>query len=227
MIVDLDGEHRLGDRRVGAEVGDDLQRLTGGDVRAGGVRILDHRGGDDVDVAGDDRTLGEVAVEVLAERPDRIAGSTVEHELGVVDHDRPIADLAHRRRVVGHEHDRPAIRLELLDPAQALRLEQLVPDREHFVDQQHVRVEIDGDGEAEPDVHPRRVVLDRLVDELGELGEGDDVVEDPVDLTPAHAVERGVDVHVLADRTARGGTRRQARAATPVGRGPAPDPGWG
>ena len=79
---------------------------------------------------------------------------------------------------MGDEHDRASLGLELLDPAQALRLEQLVADGEHLVDEQHVGVEVDGDGEPEAHVHARRVVLDRLVDELGELGEVDDVVED-------------------------------------------------
>ena len=47
---------------------------------------------------------------------------------------------------------------------------------------QDVGVHVDGHGEAQPDVHARGVELDLVVDELLELGEGDDVVEDPVDL---------------------------------------------
>ena len=39
------------------------------------------------------------------------------------------------------------------------------------------RVDVDGDREAQPHVHARRVVLDLVVDELLELGELDDVVE--------------------------------------------------
>ena len=109
-----------------------------------------------------------------------------------------VAHLAHGGGVVGDEHDRPSLGLELLDPAQALGLEQLVADGEHLVDEQHVGVEVDGHGEPEAHVHARRVVLDRLVDELLQLGEGDDLVEAAVDLLARHAVERGVDVDVLA-----------------------------
>ena len=52
---------------------------------------------------------------------------------------------------------------------------------------QDVGVHVDGHGEAEPDVHARGVELDLPVDELLELGEVDDVVEDPVDLLLGHA----------------------------------------
>jgi hypothetical protein len=46
--------------------------------------------------------------------------------------------------------------------------ERLVADREHLVDQQELRIGVDRDRETEPDVHPRRVVLDRLVEEVAE-----------------------------------------------------------
>ncbi len=56
-------------------------------------------------------------------------------------------------------------------------LELRVADAEDFVDDQHVRVEVRRDREAEPRVHPRRVALDRRVDELADAGEVDDLVE--------------------------------------------------
>ena len=136
-------------------------------------------------------------MEVLAEHADRLARLAVEDQPAVVEDERPVADLAGGLGGVGDEHDRAALGLELLDPAQAFHLERLVADGEDFVDEEDVGVEVDGHGEAEAHVHPRRVVLDRFVDELGELGELDDVVEDPVDLLAAHAVEGGVDVDVL------------------------------
>ena len=86
---------------------------------------------------------------------------------------------------MGDEQDRPALPLELGDLVQALARERLVADREHLVDEQDVRVDVHGDREAEPDVHARRVVLDRVVDELLELGELDDRVEQAVGLLAA------------------------------------------
>ena len=59
----------------------------------------------------------------------------------------------------------------------ALLLERRVADGEDLVDQQDVGVDVDRDREAEPDVHAGRVVLHRLVDELLDAGEVDDLVE--------------------------------------------------
>ena len=199
-VADLDVEHGLGDRDLGVEVDLDGEGFPGQQVTAAGLV-------DVVNPHGADRAGGrvrhqhplhvELAVEVFAEHSDRLARLAVEDQPAVVEHERPVADLAGGLGGVRDEHDRPALGLELLDPAQALHLERLVADGEHFVDEQDVGVEVDGHGEAEADVHPGRVVLDRFVDELGELGELDDVVEDAVDLLAAHAVERGVDVDVL------------------------------
>ena len=52
-----------------------------------------------------------------------------------------------------------------------------VADREHLVDQQDLGVDLDRHREREAHVHPRGVVLQPHVEELLELGEGDDVVE--------------------------------------------------
>jgi len=54
------------------------------------------------------------------------------------------------------------------------------------------------DREAEARVHPRRVALDRRVDELVDAGEVDDGVELPRDLGARHAHDRALQVDVLA-----------------------------
>ena len=53
---------------------------------------------------------------------------------------------------------------------EALLLKRSISDGEHLVDQQDVRVDLDRDGEGEPDLHPRRVVLELQLLELGQLG---------------------------------------------------------
>ncbi len=77
-------------------------------------------------------------------------------------------------------------------------LELLVADRQHLVDEQDVRVDVDRDREPEAHVHARRVVLHRRVDEPLEAGELDDVVEPAVDLALAQPQDRSVQVDVLA-----------------------------
>ena len=76
--------------------------------------------------------------------------------------------------------------------------EALVADRQHFVDEQHVGVDVDGHGEAEAHVHARRVGLDRRVDEVLQLGELDDLVEALLDLLLREAEHDAVDEDVLA-----------------------------
>ena len=61
--------------------------------------------------------------------------------------------------------------------ARHLLVKRLVADGEHFVDEQHVGIDVDRHGEPEAHVHAGRVGLHRRVDELLELGKGDDLVE--------------------------------------------------
>ena len=90
------------------------------------------------------------------------------------------------------------LRALLLHLAEALALEGDVADGEHFVDEQDVCVEMCGNREREPHVHAAGVALHRCVDELLDLGEGDDLVELARDLGAAHAEDRPVEVDVLA-----------------------------
>src|SRR5207253_2981596 len=51
-----------------------------------------------------------------------------------------------------------------------------IADGEHLIDQDHLRVDMDGAGEPEPHEHPRGEELHLRVHELAELGELHDVV---------------------------------------------------
>ena len=58
---------------------------------------------------------------MLAERPHRLAGGVVSAtSLAVVEHDRPVTDLAHEVGGVGDEENRAALALEARDPLEAL-----------------------------------------------------------------------------------------------------------
>ena len=116
----------------------------------------------------------------------------------MVDEDRARAQIDDRRQVVRDEDERDAARDQLAHAVDALLLEADVADAEHFVDEQHVGVEVRGDREAEPRVHARRVALDRRVDELADAGEVDDRVELARDLGALHAHDRALQVDVLA-----------------------------
>ena len=101
---------------------------------------------------------------------------------------------------VGDDHDQPAAGHHRLDARLALGAEGAIPDREHLVEHQDLRIEGGGDREAEARAHPVRVEADRLVDERAEVGEVDDRLHALPDLPARDAEERGVQQDVLATR---------------------------
>ena len=115
-----------------------------------------------------------------------------------VQEDRALAQPLDRGRVVRDEDDRAALFLEREDAAEALPLEGLVADGEDLVEQQDVRVEERGNGEAEAHRHPRRVRAHRAVDRMLELGERDDLVEPLLDVGAPEALDGAVQEDVLA-----------------------------
>ena len=64
-----------------------------------------------------------------------------------------------------------ALREIALHPRDAFLLERFVADREHLVGDQYVRLQRGRDREAEPHDHAGRVMLDRVVDVLAQIGE--------------------------------------------------------
>ena len=129
---------------------------------------------------------------------DRVARRSVERDLAVTQQHRAVAQALDGLRIVRHEDDRPATPLELGDLAKALSLEVLVADREHLVEQEHVRLDVRSDGETESHVHPRRIGPHRQVDEPLELGERDDLVHQLANACAREPVDRPVQEDVLA-----------------------------
>ena len=118
-------------------------------------------------------------------------------EPAVVQPGGGVAQALHQRHAVGDEHDRHPAAAQLVQVVEAAALELLVAHRDDLVDDQDLRVEVDRDGEAEPDIHPAGVDLDRSVDEVAQPGEVDDAVHRRGDLTPAHAEDRAVEVDIF------------------------------
>ena len=92
---------------------------------------------------------------VGAQDPQRVPRIAVDDDPALLQHDRAVAEPADLLERVRHQHDRTALALEPADPVEALALEGLVADREHFVDEQDIRVDVDGPGERQPHVHAR------------------------------------------------------------------------
>ena len=146
--------------------------------------------------------VGRGRLALLGERAavprDRLVHRAVERERASLQEHRAVAQALDRGRVVRDEEDRAAALLEGRDHAEALALEALVADREDLVEEQHVGLEERGDREPEPHRHAGGVRLDRPVDRVLELGERHDLVEALADPHAREALQRAVQLDVLA-----------------------------
>ena len=204
-VAHLEVQSRRLDRRVGAQVDLEPERLAGEKLRALVARRVEQPRAADLGLAGPPLAQARAPlgrIEVVGEQApvagDRLVRRPVVDLLAGREEDRPLAEPLDRLGVVRDEEDRAALVLERGDDAEALPLEVLVADREDLVEQQHVGLQERGDREAEPHRHPARVRADRPVDRVLELGEGDDLVEALADLGAAQALDRAVQVDVLA-----------------------------
>ena len=205
--LELDGVRVLGRSAARPEM--DLHHLAGVEKRRDrpcGVAGLDAAqviAGRRVRAIGRARLLvTRVLVHPLV-APRHLGRAAVVDHVTALQHHRPRAQLAHAREVVAHQEHGAPLAAQVLHPAEALVPEMQVPDRQHFVDDQNLRLEVRGDGKRQPHVHPARIGLHWRMDELLELGEGDDGVELADDLRAKHAEDRPVEEDVLPARQIR------------------------
>src|SRR6516164_3057554 len=90
--------------------------------------------------------------------------------------------------------------LQFIYPRQALPLERKIADREHFIKQQSIELEVGGNCKAQPQIHSRRVTLYGHIKETSDLGKFHDATKLPGDLLARHAKLCAVQVDVLATR---------------------------
>src|SRR6266700_98237 len=132
------------------------------------------------------------------------------------------AHLPDRAEVVADVQNRDAGFPHVPDSIHALFLKHQVSHRQHLVQDQHLGPQIGCDREAEARLHAARVMLELGVDELLELRESHDLVEQCIDLRPAHAEKRAVEVDIFAPgqvRVKAGADLEQRANASADGRG--------
>src|SRR5206468_999840 len=125
------------------------------------------------------------------------------HDATVVQQYRAGTEPEHCRHAVRNKHHGPPASAELLKSAKGALLELCVSDRQDFVDEQDVRLEVGGDSETKAYLHPARVALDGRVEKLLDAGERDDVVELADDLGAPHPEDGSAHEEVLATRELR------------------------
>src|SRR6267378_5602076 len=75
-----------------------------------------------------------------------------------------------------------------------------VADGKHFVNQQNLRFKMGSNGKGKSQMHSRRVVLDRRIDEFSNLGKLDYLFKFPIDLPTKHPKNRSVQIDIFTTR---------------------------
>src|SRR5205085_9247615 len=83
--------------------------------------------------------------------------------------DRVVREAADQAEIVRNENDRDPLLLELLNPANTPLLEEEVANGQRFVDDENIRIHMDGHREGEPDKHSAGICPDGAVHELTNL----------------------------------------------------------
>src|SRR2546430_262563 len=147
-------------------------------------------------------TRGALALLLLADflvmRVDDVVRYALRGKDAVVEPDRALAETRNRAEIVRDEHNRLLRCAELADLREALVLEVLVTDRQHFVHQENVRLQVHGDRETETHIHAARVGLHRRIEEAADIGELLDGRHRAVHLLARETEERAIEVCVLA-----------------------------
>ena len=152
----------------------------------------------------------------------------VAHDLALLQPDDPVAEARHRGHVVRHEQDREAALRFLSDPLQAPLLERDVPHRQDLVGEQDIRLHADSHGERQAQVHAARVLTHRIVHEIMQLSELDDLGHAFERLTARNPVHRGVHQDVVVRgkvRVESGAELEQRNQAAVTDRAPFARPG--
>src|SRR6476620_10558055 len=99
---------------------------------------------------------------------------------------------------MAHEQHRSPAARNFGHLPQALFLEIDIADGQHLVDHKYLWLQMRRDSKGKAHIHSAGVALDRRIEKLLHLGEGDDFVELAPDLGMRHAEDGTVEVDVLA-----------------------------
>src|SRR5438105_8800243 len=79
----------------------------------------------------------------------------------------------------------------------AFLLELCVAHGQHFIDNEDLRIQVRGHGESQTHIHTTRVMFDSRFEKLLGARETYDFIKLRVDLAPAHAQDRSVEINIL------------------------------
>ena len=103
--------------------------------------------------------------------------SALGNELALVQQHHLVAVFDDTAHIVGHHQDRGSALADFLHPAIAFGLKKYVAHGQRLVHDQNLRLHIDGQRKSQPYKHTAGVSLDRLVHEIPDLREVQNIVQ--------------------------------------------------
>ena len=117
--------------------------------------------------------------------------------------------LLHKAEVVRHEKDRDLPLPQLFEFADAAVRKNRIAHRKGLIHDQNIRIDVNGGGESQPDIHAARILFHWPVDEVADLGERLNQRQVALHLGAADAHDLAVDENVFAAGELRIETRAQ------------------
>src|SRR5258708_4772623 len=122
------------------------------------------------------------------------------HNFTVIEPDGLVTELQEHAFIVGYTEEGFSRSTKSPDALEALFLKARISNSQHFIDDEDVRVYVDGDGEGKPDNHSAREGAQRLMDELPNAGEIDNGVEHRSSLALVESEQGSIQVDVFGAR---------------------------
>src|SRR5215469_11610087 len=109
-----------------------------------------------------------------------------------------MGELQDRAHVMADEQNGAPTGCDIFHLPQTFLLEVGVADRQYLIDNEDFRFEMSCNGEGKPNIHARRVALNRRVEKFLDLREGDNLIKFTADFRAGHAEDRAIQVDILA-----------------------------
>src|SRR5882724_3283705 len=150
-----------------------------------------------------------------------IFNATQVSDSSLIEKYRSAAKIFNSCHVMTHKQNRPSLPRHIAHLTETFLLKRRVAYRQHFIYQKNLGLEMCRDREGKPNVHAARVMFDRRVDELFNLGKSHYFVKLACDLGALHAEYRAVEIDVFATGQFRmkagANLKQRANAAVNVG----------
>src|SRR6185369_9063172 len=123
---------------------------------------------------------------------------SLRHYSSLLDDKCLLADASHGRHVVSNEQNRSTLDSDVAHLLETLLLKLSIANRQYFINEQHLRLQMCCDAKREPDVHTTRITLHRCIKKSFNLSESYNLVKLSIDFGFSHAQYRAVEIDVFA-----------------------------